>query len=81
MKRERLEYFAIEYFIYWNNTLLKFPLEIVNILLSDVRYAERFQYYPRIALCARYDYLSVPDIVIYFYILIMDEKILVLCEK
>ena len=26
-----------------------------------------FRYYPRIALCACYDYLSVSDIVIYFY--------------
>ena len=68
MKRERLEYFAIEYFIYWNSTLPKYPLEIVNVLPSDVRYyAERFRYYPRIAPCARYDYLSVPDIVIYFF--------------
>ena len=66
MKRERLEYFANEYFIYWNNTLQKFPLEIINVLPSDVRYAERFRYYPKIAPCARYDYLSVPDIVIYF---------------
>ena len=38
MKRERLEYFAIEYFIYWNSMLPKFPLEIVNVLPSDVRY-------------------------------------------
>ena len=67
MKRERLEYFAIEYIIYWNNTLPKYPLGIVNVLPSDVRYAERFRYCPRIASCARYDYLSVPDIVIYFF--------------
>ena len=66
MKRERLEYFAIEYIIYWNSTLPKFPLEIVNVLPSDVRYVERFQYYPRITPYARYDFLSVPDIVIYF---------------
>ena len=36
MKRERLEYFAIEYFIHWNSTLQKFPLEIVNVLPSDI---------------------------------------------
>ena len=66
MKRERLQYFAIEYFIYLNSTLPNFPLEIVNVLPSDVRYAERFRYYPRIAPCARYDYLLVPDTVIYF---------------
>ena len=66
MKRERLGYLAIEYFIYWNSTLPKFSLEIVNVLTSDVRYAGRFRYYPRIAPCDRYDYLSVPDIVIYF---------------
>ena len=52
MNRERLEYFAIEYFIYWNSTLPKFPLKIVNVLPSDVRYA---------------DYLSVPDIVIHSF--------------
>ena len=69
MKREWLEYSAIEYFIYLNITLPKFSLEIVNVLPSDVRYAERSQYYPRIAPCARYDYLSVPDIVIYFFTL------------
>ena len=62
MKRERLKYLTIEYFIYWNSTLPKFPLEIVNVLSSDVRYAERFRYYPEIALYARYDYLSVPNI-------------------
>ena len=66
MKTERLEYFAIEHFIYWNSTLPKFPLEIVNVLPSDVRYAERFRYNQRIAPYARYDYMSVPDIVIYF---------------
>ena len=66
MKRERLEYFAIEYFIYWNSTLPKFPMETVNVLASDEKYAERFRYYPRIIPCARYDYLSVPDIVIHF---------------
>ena len=53
MKRERLENFAFEYFIYWNSTLPKFPLEIENVLPSDVRYAERFRYYPRMASCAR----------------------------
>ena len=62
MKRERFEYFSIEYFIYWNSALSKFPLEIVNVLPSDVRYAECFRYYSRITPCARYDYLSVPDI-------------------
>ena len=67
MKRERLEYLAIEHFIYWNSTLPKFRLEIVNVLPSDVIYAERFRYYPRIAPCAHYDYLSVPDKVIYFF--------------
>ena len=67
MKRERLEYFAIKYFIYWNSKLLKFSLEIVNVLPNDVRYAERFRHHPRIAPYARYDYLSVPDIVIYFF--------------
>ena len=67
MKRERLDYFTIEYIIYWNSTLSKFPLEILNVLPSDVRYVERFCYYPRIAPCARYDYLSLPDIVIYFF--------------
>ena len=56
MKRERFGYFAIEYFIFWNSALPKFSLEIANVLPSDVRYAERFQYYPRIAPCARYDY-------------------------
>ena len=66
MKRERLEYLAIEYFVKWNSTLPKFLLEIVNVLPSDVRYSEQFRYYPRIASCARYDYLLVPDIVIYF---------------
>ena len=65
MKRERLEYFAIEYFIYWNSTLPKFPLGILNVLPSDFRYAECFRYYPRIVPRARYDYLSVPDIIIY----------------
>ena len=64
MKRERLEYYAIEHFIFWNSTLPKFSLEIVNILPSDVRYAERFWHYPRIGPCARYDYFPVPDIVI-----------------
>ena len=64
MKRERLEYFAIEYFIYGNSTLTKFPLEIVNVLPSDVRYAERSRYHPKITPCAGYDYLSVLDIVI-----------------
>ena len=68
MKRERLEYFTVEYFIYWNSMLPKFPLEIVNVLPGDVRCAESFRYYPRIAPCARYDYLSVPDIVIYLFI-------------
>ena len=67
MKRERLKYFAIKYFISWNSTLPKFSLEIVNVLPSDTRYAERFRYYPRITSCSRYDYLSVPDIVIYFF--------------
>ena len=67
MKRERFEYFAIESFIYWNSTLPKFLLEIVNVLPNDVRYAECFRYYPRIAPRGRYDYLSVPDIVIYFF--------------
>ena len=52
--------------VYWNSTLPTFPLEIVNIQPSNVRYAERLRYYPRTAPCARYDYLSVPDIVIYF---------------
>ena len=50
--------------VYWNSTLPKFSLEIVNVLPSDIRYAERFRYYPRIAPCARYDYLWVRDIVI-----------------
>ena len=45
IKRERLEYLAIAYFIYWNSKLPKFRLEIVNVPSSDVRYAERFQYY------------------------------------
>ena len=67
MKRERLKYFAIEHFMYWNITLPNFTLEIVNVLPSDVRYAERFRYYPRIAPCARYDYFPVPDILIYFF--------------
>ena len=64
MKRERFENFAIEYFIYWNSTLPKSPLEIVNVLPSDVRYAKRFGYYLRIAPCAYYDYLLIPDIVL-----------------
>ena len=67
MKRERLEYFAIEYLIYWNSTLPKFPLEMVNVLPSDIRYAELFRYHPRIAPCACYDYLSIPYIVIYLF--------------
>ena len=46
MKREKLEYFAIEYFIYWDRTLPKFSLEIINV--------------------PRYDYLPVPEIVIYY---------------
>ena len=62
MKRERPEYFAIILHILEYSTLPKFSLEIVNVLPSDVRYAERFRYYPRITPCARYDYLSVPDI-------------------
>ena len=53
--------------VYWNSTLPQFPLETVNVLPSDVRYAEGFRYCPRIAPCARYDYLSVPHIVKYFF--------------
>ena len=46
----------------------KFPLEIVNVLSSDIRYAERFRYYPRITPCAGYDDLSVLDVVIYLFL-------------
>ena len=34
-------------------------IETNKNLPSDVRYVERFRYYPRIAPCAHYDYLSV----------------------
>ena len=47
--------------------LPKFPLEIVNVLPSVDRYAEHFRYDPKTAPCARYDYFSVPDIVIYLF--------------